>query len=117
VKRVIVVDDHDIFRAGLVELLRSEPGIEVVADCPDGNDAVRIVDQVRPDLIVMDLQMPGMNGADATREVLRKCPDVRIVIVTAVPHSPLVAQALAAGAVTCVPKGNVDRLLAALHGS
>jgi DNA-binding NarL/FixJ family response regulator len=117
VKRVIVVDDHDIFRAGLVELLRSEPGIEVVADCPDGSDAVRLVDDVRPDLVVMDLQMPGMNGADATREILRKQPGVRIVIITAVPHSPLVEQALAAGASACVPKGDPEPLLAAVRSA
>ena len=68
----MVVDDHDFCRDGLVEALRAEPDLQVVADCPDGADAVRLAAQVCPDVIVMDLQMPGMNGADATREVLRE---------------------------------------------
>jgi DNA-binding NarL/FixJ family response regulator len=113
----MVVDDHEVFRDGLVELLRSEPDVEVVAACPDGADAVRLVGRVHPDLIVMDLQMPGMNGADATRAVLRQHPGIRVVIVTAVPHSPLVEQALAAGAAACVPKGDLELLLDAVRAS
>jgi len=112
----MVVDDHDYYRAGLVEVLDAERDLEVVAQCVDGTDAVSRVGEVRPDVIVMDLQMPRMNGADATREILRRHPEVRIIIVTAVPHSPLAEQALAAGAYTCVPKtGDCGPLLTAVR--
>ena len=115
-KRVMVVDDHDFCRDGLVEALRAEPDLQVVADCPDGADAVRLVDEVCPDVIVMDLQMPGMNGADATREVLRRRPTARVIIVTGMPGSPLAEQAIAAGAHVCLPKaGDCGPLLAAIR--
>ena len=115
-KRVMVVDDHDFCRGGLVEALAAEPDLQVVAECPDGADAVRLVDQVCPDVIVMDLQMPGMNGADATREVLRRRPTTRVIIVTGNPGSPLAEQAIAAGAYACIPKtGDCAPLLAAIR--
>ena len=115
-KRVMVVDDHDFCRDGLVDALEAEPDLQVVADCPDGADAVRLVDQVCPDVIVMDLQMPGMNGADATREVLRRRPTARVIIVTGMPGSPLADQAIAVGAYACLPKtGDCSPLLAAIR--
>ena len=77
---------------------------------------VRLGDEVCPDVIVMDLQMPGMNGADATREVLRRRPAARVVIVTGMPGSALAEQAVAAGAYVCLPKaGNCGSLLAAIR--
>jgi DNA-binding NarL/FixJ family response regulator len=116
VKRVMVVDDHDFCRDGLVGALVAEPDLQVVAECPDGADAVRLVDHVCPDVIVMDLQMPGMNGADATREVLRRRPATRVIIVTGVPSSALAEQAIAAGAYVCLPKtGDCGPLVAAIR--
>src|SRR3954447_27050280 len=106
-KRVMVVDDHDLCRGGLVAALSEEPNLLVVAECPDGADAVRLVDQVCPDVIVMDLQMPGMNGADATGEILRRRPQVRVIIVTAAPRSPLAEQAIADGAYALIPRRGV----------
>src|SRR3954454_12534831 len=95
---------------------REESDLQVVAEWPDGADAVRLVDQVCPDVIVMDLQMPGMNGADATREVLRRRPTTRVIIVTGTPGSPLAKQAIAAGASACLPKtGDCGPLLAAIR--
>jgi DNA-binding NarL/FixJ family response regulator len=116
VKRVMVVDDHDFCRDGLVEALAAEPDLQVVADCQDGADAVRLVEEVCPDVIVMDLQMPGVNGADATREVLRRCPATRVIIVTGAPGSRLAERAIAAGAYACLPKaGDCGPLLAAIR--
>jgi DNA-binding NarL/FixJ family response regulator len=116
VKLVMIVDDHDFCREGLVEVLAEEPDLQVVAECPDGTDAVRLVDEVCPDVIVMDLQMPGMNGADATREVLRRRPTARIIVVTGIPGSRLAEQAIAAGAYACLPKtGDCGPLLAAIR--
>ncbi len=117
-KRVMVVDDHDFVRDGLVEVIRSEPDLHVVADCPDGSDAVGLVERVSPDVIVMDLQMPGMNGADATREVLRRRPGVRVIIVTGAWGSALADRAIAAGAYTCLAKAGDSRpLLAAIRAA
>src|SRR5689334_17225992 len=104
VKRVMIVDDHDLCRLGLVGVLGAEPDIEVVADCPDGADAVALADLLVPDVIVMDLQMPRMNGADATREVLRRHPQVRVIIVSGTPEGRLADRALAAGAFACLAK-------------
>jgi two-component system NarL family response regulator len=116
VKRVMIVDDHDFCREGLVEVLAEESDLQVVAECPDGADAVRLVDEVCPDVIVMDLQMPGMNGADATREVLRRRPAARVIIVTGTTGSRLAEQAIAAGACACLPKaGDCGPLLAAIR--
>jgi DNA-binding NarL/FixJ family response regulator len=112
----MVVDDHELCRDALIDLLNVEPDIEAVAEGSDGWDAVNLVALVRPDVILMDLNMPRMNGADATREVLLRCPDTRVVIVTSQPYSPLVDQALAAGASICVAKGERGSLLAAIRG-
>jgi two-component system response regulator DegU len=106
-KRVMVVDDHDLCREGLVKILDAEPDLQVVAGCPDGTDAVDTVDDAHPDVIVMDLQMPGMNGADATREILRRHSHIRIIIVTAAPPGARAAPAWRAGATTCLSK-NAD---------
>jgi DNA-binding NarL/FixJ family response regulator len=115
-KRVMIVDDHDFCRDGLIEVFGAERDLQVVADCPDGADAVRLVDQVRPDVIVMDLQMPGMNGADATREILGRHPHIRVIVVTAAPASLLAEQAIVAGAATCLPKtADCDPLIAAIR--
>jgi DNA-binding NarL/FixJ family response regulator len=111
-----VVDDHDFCRDGLVRMLDAEPDIDVVADCPDGSDAVALADLLVPDVIVMDLQMPRMNGADATREVLRRHPRVRVIIVTGAPSGRLADRALAAGAFTCLAKaGDCRPLLDAIR--
>ncbi len=114
--RVMIVDDHDFCRSSLAELLATEPDLQVVADCPDGADAISLVDQARPDVIVMDLQMPKMNGAEATRQILRRHPHVRVIIVTSAPSSRLAEQAIAAGATTCLPKtADCDPLIAAIR--
>jgi DNA-binding NarL/FixJ family response regulator len=114
----MVVDDHDFCRGGLVAALSAEPDLEVVAECPDGSDAVRLVDEVHPDVIIMDLQMPGMNGADATREVLRRRPEVRVIIVSGALGGSLAEQAAAAGAYACIPKsGDCGPLLDAIRAA
>jgi DNA-binding NarL/FixJ family response regulator len=117
-KRIMVVDDHDLLRESLTGMFAAEDDVEVVAVCADGADAIELADRLRPDVIVMDLQMPGVNGAEATRAILRGHPELRIVILTASPASGLAAEALAAGAVACVTKnGDCAALLGAIRAA
>jgi two-component system response regulator NreC len=79
---VLIADDHAIMRDGLRALLGSQADIEVVAEAVDGNEAVRKARESRPDLILMDITMPGMSGLEATRELKKESPDARILVLT-----------------------------------
>ncbi|MFP5364823.1 MAG: response regulator transcription factor, partial [Thermoleophilia bacterium] len=96
--RVMVVDDHELFRNGLRRLLSAEEGLEVVADARRGDEAVRKAAELRPDVIVMDVHMPGMSGIEATREVLAASPGTGIVILTISDNDHEVLGAVRAGA-------------------
>jgi DNA-binding NarL/FixJ family response regulator len=96
--RVLVVDDHDLFRAGLSSLLGARPDIEVVAQASGGRMGVRLAAELRPDVILMDVQMPDLDGPAATRLILDREPSVRIVALTVVSDDDGVAAVLAAGA-------------------
>jgi NarL family two-component system response regulator LiaR len=96
--RVLLVDDHSVVRKGLSALLAREPGVEVVGEADDGEQAVRAVDRLRPDVILMDLEMPGMGGMEATRQISEKHPTSRVVILTSHAAEEDVFPALKAGA-------------------
>ncbi|HEY3775509.1 MAG TPA: response regulator transcription factor [Solirubrobacteraceae bacterium] len=96
--RVLVVDDHDLFRAGLASLLGARSDIEVVAQASGGRMGVRLAAELRPDVILMDVQMPDLDGPAATRLILEREPSVRIVALTVVSDDDGVAAVLAAGA-------------------
>jgi DNA-binding NarL/FixJ family response regulator len=96
--RVLLVDDQQLVRAGLRMLCESDPGIQVVAEADNGRDAVRLVDELRPDVVVMDLRMPGMDGTTATARVRAAQPTCRIVVVTTFDDDDHLYPALAAGA-------------------
>lgn len=95
--RVILADDHAVIREGLSSLL-SAAGIEVAATCSNGREAIRAAAALAPDVIVMDISMPDMNGIDATREILARSPAVRVVMLSMHANRQHVHQALAAGA-------------------
>jgi DNA-binding NarL/FixJ family response regulator len=78
----MVVDDHDLFRSGLRRLLEGQEGIEVVADARRGDEAVRYAGELRPDVVVMDINMPGMSGIEATRELLKLSPTSAVLVLT-----------------------------------
>lgn len=96
--RVLVADDHAGFRHGLVALLASDPGVEVVGEAEDGREAVRLAAGLLPDVVLMDLQMPGLNGIEATREVLARAPDVGVLVLTMFEDDASVFSAMRAGA-------------------
>jgi len=103
--RVVVADDHPVVRAGLSALLDSLPGIEVVAVAADGRAAVKEVVVHRPDVAVLDLQMPGLDGFGATREISRAAPNVAVLVLTMFDDDESVFAAMQAGARGYVVKG------------
>jgi DNA-binding NarL/FixJ family response regulator len=97
--RVLLADDHGLVREGLSRLLGGVPDIDVVALAADGNEVVRLADEHRPDVILMDLRMPGINGSEATRRVLKNDPTPQIVILTSFSEREEILAALDAGAI------------------
>lgn len=96
--RVVVVDDHDLFRAGLCRLLRDELTIQVVGDAPDGEQAAGLVAARRPDVVVMDIHLPGMSGIDATRAIRALAPDTAVLMLTVSTDEEEILEAVLAGA-------------------
>jgi len=101
--RILLVDDHPILRAGLRELLGRRPGVEI-HEATDGHSAIRVTDKVSPDVVVMDLAMPGLNGIDTTRRILADHPETKVIALSAFTDRRMVVDALRAGALGYVPK-------------
>ena len=102
--RVLIVDDHAILRMGLASLLASKSEIEVVGDASDGPSGIRKALKLKPDVVIMDLMMPGMDGIEATTELLAKAPESKILILTTFGTSNGINNALEAGAMGAVMK-------------
>jgi DNA-binding NarL/FixJ family response regulator len=102
--RVLVVDDHDLFRAGLSSLLAMQPDIEVVAQASGGRMGVRLADELRPDVVIMDLRMPDVEGPEATRAILERNPGARVLVLTVATDDSDVEAALEAGACGFIAK-------------
>ena len=96
--RVMVVDDHPVMRNGLRDVLEASGRFEVVGEAGDGAEAVRTVAELNPQVIVMDVIMPGKDGIDACREIMELLPDTRVMMLTASTEEDAVIQAIAAGA-------------------
>lgn len=96
--RVLVVDDYDLFRTGLTSLLAAEPDIEIAAQASGGRAAIRLASELQPDVVLMDLRMPDLGGADATREILTRRPSTRVVVFTVLSEDEHVQEAMQAGA-------------------
>jgi DNA-binding NarL/FixJ family response regulator len=96
--RVVIVDDHAVVRRGLVQLCAAAEDLEVVADVGDGEEAVAAVDRLDPDVVLMDLSMPGIDGVEATRRIQQGHPGVRVVILTSFSDQARILDAIAAGA-------------------
>ncbi len=111
--RVVIVDDYPYMRFGLRELLNTEADIEVVGECADGQEALDVVGHLRPDVVVTDLRMPRLDGAELTKRLLASDPDmaVVVVVVTSAPHGALAARAAAAGAHAVLTKDGGAPLL------
>jgi DNA-binding NarL/FixJ family response regulator len=116
--RVLLVDDHALVRAGLEELLRATDGIEVVGAAADGADAVRLAAEHQPDVVLMDLEMPEVDGIEATRRLLRSGAAAAVVILTSFSDRERILHALDAGAVGYVLKdAEPQELVAAIRAA
>lgn len=98
IRRILIAEDHTLLRAGLRALLAQEPDIEIVGEADNGRDAIRSISTLVPDLVLMDLTMPGTNGIEAIAEIKRRHPEIRILVLTLHKAEEYVHQSLKAGA-------------------
>lgn len=114
--RILIVDDHHLFRAGVRSILEHEEGLDVVGECASGEEALEAVQRAAPDLVLMDINMPGIGGIEATRQILRLEPSVRVIAVTVLSDDPFPNQLLDAGALGYLSKGaSSDEMLEAIR--
>jgi two-component system, NarL family, response regulator NreC len=114
--RLVVADDHALLRQALRVLLESQPGLEVVGEATNGRDAVEVAERLVPDVVLMDMVMPGLNGIDATRQILKRTVGTRVLILTAYLEDERLLQALRAGASGYVVKNSdLEELLLAIQ--
>lgn len=114
--RILLADDHTILRAGLKMMLNAQPDMEVVGEAQDGRQAIQEAQRLQPDVILMDITMPDINGIEATKQIRRLLPDIRILVLTMHEHDEYVFQALRAGAAGYMLKEAADtELITAIH--
>jgi DNA-binding NarL/FixJ family response regulator len=119
--RVLIADDQTLFRVGLARLLEEDPRVEIVGQAGDGAEAVKLAGTVMPDVILMDLKMPNVDGIEATKQILAKHPGVKVLLLTTFEADNHVIQALKAGASGYIlkdsrPESIVSSLLAVMAG-
>ena len=102
--KLLIADDHAIMREGLVTLLRFQKDFSVIGEATNGREAVQKALALKPDVVIMDLLMPQMNGAEATAEIVRNLPDVKVLVLTSFPDASDVVSALENGAVGALTK-------------
>jgi DNA-binding NarL/FixJ family response regulator len=110
---VLLVDDHSLVRRGFRRILEDEPDIDVVGEASDGIEAVRLAHELHPEVIVMDCALPRMNGLDATRQILKKSPEIIVLMLSMHPERTWVRRSLEAGARGYILKNAVDLELGA----
>ncbi|MBQ0834805.1 UvrY/SirA/GacA family response regulator transcription factor [Marinobacter sp.] len=103
--RVLVVDDHELVRSGITRMLADDPDIDVIGQSPSGEDAIEFVRKARPDIVLMDIRMPGIGGLEATRRILRIDDTIRVIVVTACADDPYPARVMQSGATAYITKG------------
>ncbi|MFR0675254.1 UvrY/SirA/GacA family response regulator transcription factor [Enterobacterales bacterium AW_CKDN230030176-1A_HGKHYDSX7] len=103
--RVLVVDDHDLVRSGITRMLADIDGLKVIGEADSGEAALKAVRESKPDVVLMDVKMPGIGGLEATRKLLRSHPDIKVVAVTACEEDPFPTRLLQAGAAGYLTKG------------
>ncbi|MCG6935007.1 MAG: UvrY/SirA/GacA family response regulator transcription factor [Proteobacteria bacterium] len=114
--KVMLVDDHDLVRTGIKRLLEDVSGISIVCEANSGEEALQLVRTTSPDVVLMDINMPGIGGLEATRKLIQSKPDLRIIVVTMHDDDLFPQRLLKAGAMGYVTKGaKVDEIVRAIH--
>jgi DNA-binding NarL/FixJ family response regulator len=114
--RVMLVEDNDVFRQALILLLELQDGLEVVGAVAEGNAAVAACNEHRPDVVVMDFRLPGMDGVETTLALTAECPDVAVVCLTASASPKELDALMAAGAVDCLRKDEeLEKIVATIR--
>jgi DNA-binding NarL/FixJ family response regulator len=103
--RVLVVDDHELVRSGITRMLADNPDLEVIGQVASGEDAIEFVRRARPDIVLMDIRMPGIGGLEATRRILRIDDTIRVIVVTACADDPYPTRVMQSGASAYITKG------------
>ena len=103
--RGLVVDDHELVRSGITRMLADNPDIDVIGQASSGEEAIDCVRENRPDIVLMDIRMPGIGGLEATRRILRIDDSIRVIVVTACADDPYPARVMQSGATAYVTKG------------
>jgi len=116
--KILIADDHSVVRLGLSALLQYQKDLKVVGEADDGKSAADLAKELKPDVVIMDLMMPGMSGVDATKLILNASPETKVLILTSFGTSADVAKAVAAGASGAVMKGaSNEELLGAIRST
>ena len=102
--RILLADDHTILRSGIRALLENEPGLSVIGEAEDGRAAVSMACKLKPDVVLMDIAMPLLNGLEATRQIKIQCPDVKVLVLSMHDNEEYIRQALEAGAMGYILK-------------
>lgn len=102
---VLVVDDHELVRSGISRMLADNPDIKVIGEAASGEEAIDAVRAERPDIVLMDIRMPGIGGLEATRKILRLDDSIRVIVVTACADDPYPTRVMQAGATAYITKG------------
>lgn len=103
--KVLVVDDHDLVRTGITRMLADIEGLQVVGQADCGEDCLKLARELKPDVVLMDVKMPGIGGLEATRKLLRSRPDIKVVVVTVCEEDPFPTRLMQAGAAGYMTKG------------
>ncbi len=113
---VLIVDDHELVRAGIRSLLSGVNGIKVIGEASSGEEAVKIAREKHPNVVLMDVRMPGIGGLEATRKLLRADPDIKVIALTVCDEEPFPSKLLQAGAAGYLTKGSaLEEMVQAIH--
>jgi DNA-binding NarL/FixJ family response regulator len=110
--RVLLADDHEILREGLRSLIEEQPDMEIIGEADNGRDAVKLAEELSPDVVIMDVSMPDLNGMEATRQIVKKLPEAKVIALSMHSDKGFVAEMLKAGAVGYLLKDGAFKRLA-----